>query len=131
MKMPIRAEHMADLADEWLRFIQPIVRAVAKALVVDLDNTLWGGVVGEDGVDGHPPRRADDPVPATWRLQRAIRDLAARGILLGICSKNNEADALEVLERHPEMVLRPERLLADADQLGRQGRQPRVPSPTS
>jgi FkbH-like protein len=106
MKMPIRAEHMAELADEWLRYLQPICGRVAKAIVVDLDNTLWGGVVGEDGAAGIQLGE-QHPGAGFVALQRTIRDLAGRGILLGICSKNNEADALEVLERHPDMVLRP------------------------
>jgi FkbH-like protein len=106
MKMPIRAEHMAALADEWLRYLQPICGRVAKALVVDLDNTLWGGVVGEDGAAGIQLGE-QHPGAGFVALQHAIRDLAGRGVLLGICSKNNESDALEVLERHPAMVLRP------------------------
>ena len=107
MKMPIRADHMADLADEWLRYIQPISGRVAKALVVDLDNTLWGGVVGEDGAAGIQLGE-QHPGAGYVALQRAIRDLAGRGILLGICSKNNELDALDVLENHPAMLLRPD-----------------------
>ncbi len=105
MRMPIRSDHMADLADEWLRFIQPIVGHTAKALVVDLDNTLWGGVVGEDGVSGIS-LGPDDPGAGYVALQQAILDLSTRGILLGVCSKNNRDDALEVFENHPAMVLR-------------------------
>jgi FkbH-like protein len=105
MKMPIRAEHMVDLANEWLRYLQPMFGRVAKALVVDLDNTLWGGVIGEDGTAGIQLGE-QHPGAGFVALQRAIRDLAGRGILLGICSKNNEIDALDVLEHHEAMVLR-------------------------
>jgi len=75
-------------------------------LAVDLDNTVWGGVIGEDGINGI---RLDGEYPgiAFVNLQRAILDLYHRGILLAICSKNNAADALEVLEKHPGMLLRP------------------------
>jgi FkbH-like protein len=105
MKAPIRAEHLADLAAEWLRFVQPIIGKVAKALVVDLDNTLWGGVLGEDGIGGIRvgPESGGSGYAA---LQRALLDVRARGVLLGICSKNNPAEVTEALERHPELLLR-------------------------
>lgn len=106
MRMPLRPDGMARLADEWVRFVFPMIGHVAKALVVDLDNTLWGGVVGEDGIDGIRLGRSGEG--AGYRaLQQSILDLHARGILLGICSKNNHADAIEVIEQHPEMRLRP------------------------
>ena len=107
MRMPIRSDHMADLADEWLRFIQPIVGHTAKALVVDLDNTLWGGVVGEDGAAGISLGPDDPGAGVRGPPAGDPRPHRARGILLGVCSKNNPDDALEVLENHPEMVLRP------------------------
>ena len=106
MRMPLRPDSMARLADEWVRFVFPMIGHVAKALVVDLDNTLWGGVVGEDGIDGIRLGRSGEG--AGYRaLQQTILDLHARGILLGICSKNNHADAIEAIEQHPEMRLRP------------------------
>jgi FkbH-like protein len=105
MRMPIRAEHLADLAAEWMRFVQPATDKIAKALVVDLDGTMWGGVLGEDGVDGIDVGAS--PGGAGYRsLQRTLLDLTARGVLLGICSKNNEADVVEVLETHPDLLVR-------------------------
>jgi FkbH-like protein len=107
MKAPIRAEYLADLTDEWLRYIHPLVGKVAKALVVDLDDTMWGGVLGEDGLDGL--RVGPESSGAGYaRLQRSILALRARGILLAACSKNNHADVVEALESHPEMLIRPE-----------------------
>src|SRR5205085_8212317 len=78
----------------------------AKALVVDLDNTLWGGIIGEDGITGIK-LGSEYPGAAYQELQRAMLDLSKRGILLAICSKNNPEDAMEVLEKHPGMLLRP------------------------
>ncbi len=104
-RLPISKEFLADLAQEWTRFLVPIAGNVAKAIVVDLDNTLWGGVVGEDGADGISLSQ-EYPGAVFVDVQRALKDLARRGILLAICSKNNEADALEVFERHPDMQLR-------------------------
>lgn len=105
MRMPIRAEWLARLAQEWLRLLHPLTGRTCKALVVDLDNTLWGGVIGEDGLQGIKVG-SDYPGSAYLALQRAILDLYQRGVILAICSKNNRDDALEVLANHPSMLLR-------------------------
>jgi FkbH-like protein len=106
VRLPIAAEHLTCLADEYMRFILPLTGRVCKALVVDLDNTLWGGVIGEDGSSGIR-LGPEYPGAAYQALQRAILDLYRRGIILAVCSKNNMADAMEVLENHPSMLLRP------------------------
>jgi FkbH-like protein len=111
MRMPIRAEWHASLAQEWLRFLHPLLGCVAKAIVVDLDNTLWGGVIGEDGREGIKIGQ-EYPGAAYQALQQAILDLYARGIILAVCSKNNPEDALDVLENHPGMLLRPHHFAA-------------------
>jgi FkbH-like protein len=78
----------------------------AKCLVLDLDNTLWGGVIGDDGIEGIVLGRGNPLGEGYVALQEYARDLARRGIILAVCSKNDEANALEPFERHPEMVLR-------------------------
>lgn len=90
--------------------IKAAIRAISgsskKLLVLDLDDTLWGGVVGEIGwqelkLGGH------DPIGEAFvDFQRAVRALKNRGIVLAIVSKNDEATALEAIRTHPEMVLR-------------------------
>jgi FkbH-like protein len=110
-RLPVAADHMIHLAREWMRFLVPLTGRTAKALVVDLDNTLWGGVIGEDGMTGIK-LSAEYPGAAYQSLQRAMLDLTRKGILLGICSKNNPDDAMEVLEKHPGMVLRPQHFAA-------------------
>lgn len=77
-----------------------------KLVIVDLDDTLWGGIVGDVGwqelkLGGH-----DGVGEAFADFQRSLRALSRRGILLGIVSKNTEAVALEAIDRHPEMLLR-------------------------
>ena len=52
MRMPIAAAHLIHLAQEWMRFLHPLTGKIAKVLAADLDNTLWGGVIGEDGMEG-------------------------------------------------------------------------------
>ena len=76
-----------------------------KCLVLDLDNTLWGGVLGEDGVYGIK-LGGDYPGKAFLLFQESILELSKSGIILAICSKNNEDDVMEVWQKHPLMVLK-------------------------
>ena len=77
-----------------------------KVIVCDLDNTLWGGVVGDDGPQ-NIKLGAPDPVGECFHsFQIALKGLRSRGILLAICSKNDEGFALPVIEEHPAMALR-------------------------
>lgn len=105
-RAPIAADNLIFTAREYFRFVLPLSGRQSKVLVVDLDNTLWGGIVGEDGMAG-VAIGAEYPGAAYRALQAVILQMAKRGILLAICSKNNSRDALEVLEKHPEMLLRP------------------------
>ena len=111
MRMPISANNLVNMAKEWVRFIQPLSGKISKALVVDLDNTLWGGVVGEDGLTGI---KLSQEYPGAFyqSLQRVILDLYQRGIILAICSKNNYTDAMEVIEKHQGMILKPQNFAA-------------------
>ncbi len=104
MRMPVAAGHLIHLAQEWMRFLHPLTGRIAKVLAVDLDNTLWGGVIGEDGMEGIQ-LGADYPGAAFQAVQRVMLDFYSRGILLAVCSKNNPQDALEAIENHPGMLL--------------------------
>ncbi len=77
-----------------------------KALVLDLDNTLWGGVVGDDGLEGIVIGQGSALGEAHLELQHYARDLTRRGVVLAVCSKNDEANAWEPFDKHPDMVLR-------------------------
>jgi FkbH-like protein len=76
-----------------------------KCIVVDLDDTLWGGAIGDDGLNGIV-LNAHGEGEAFYRFQLFLRELQRRGILLAVCSKNEERNALLPFESHPEMVLR-------------------------
>jgi len=78
----------------------------AKCLVLDLDNTLWGGVIGDDGLHGIQLGQGSAAGEAYVELQRYVKALAMRGVVLAVCSKNDEPNAREPFEAHPEMVLR-------------------------
>ena len=93
--LPILARHTAAVIAARLGLSR-------KCLVLDLDNTLWGGIVGEDGLDGI--RLGETPEGEAFQaFQESILALERRGIVLAVCSKNNDADAREVFERHPAM----------------------------
>ena len=104
-RLPIAANHLLDMAREWMRFIVPLSGRTAKVLVCDLDNTLWGGVIGEDGMTGIKIS-PEYPGAAYQALQRVLLDLSRKGILLALCSKNNLDDAMEAIEKHPGMLVR-------------------------
>jgi FkbH-like protein len=104
VRLPVASANLPHLAAEWLRFLHPLAGKVAKCVAVDLDNTLWGGIIGEDGMNGIR-LGTEYPGAAFQELQRALLDLSRRGILLAVCSKNNPADAMEALSGHPGMVL--------------------------
>ncbi|MBV9248415.1 MAG: HAD family hydrolase [Acetobacteraceae bacterium] len=76
-----------------------------KCLVLDLDNTLWGGVIGDDGLSGIVLGQGSAMGEAFLSLQHFARDLSRRGIILAACSKNDEINALLPFEQHPEMLL--------------------------
>lgn len=71
-----------------------------KCLVLDCDNTLWGGIIGEDGLEGIQLDGNHYPGKAFLDFQISVLHLAERGVLIALCSKNNEADVFEVLDRH-------------------------------
>lgn len=80
-------------------------RTAKKVLVLDLDNTLWGGVVGDDGVEGIELGNTSPRGEAFKVFQAYVRSLKRRGVLLAVCSKNDYERAVEPFQRHPEMVL--------------------------
>lgn len=88
-----------------------IEHAAKKVLVLDCDNTLWGGVVGEAGISGIA-LGSDGAGAVFTEFQRAVKRLADQGVLLAVASKNNEADVWEVFDRHPGMVLKRSDLVA-------------------
>jgi len=109
-RLPIRGDELIHVAAEWLRFLHPLTGTTCKVLVLDLDDTLWGGIVGEDGIDGIRVGGAAEG--SFLALQRAVLDLYRRGVILAVCSKNNEDDAMAALVQQPEMLLRPEHFAA-------------------
>ncbi len=105
-KQPCSPALLADLAREAAHLIGSLRRAPKKVLVLDLDNTLWGGVVADDGIEGIEVGDTSPRGEAFKAFQKYIASLKDRGTLLAVCSKNDQAKAEEVFAKHPEMVLR-------------------------
>ncbi len=97
---------LPHMAQELRRFIRGTRGDSRKCLALDLDNTLWGGVVGEDGVEGIRIGPGDPAGEAYLEFPKVIRSLKERGVVLALCSKNNPEDALEVFEKRTDMPLR-------------------------
>ena len=101
----VSPSHIPDLAKIMMRYIKPLFGLTKKCLVLDLDNTLWGGILGEEGfdkisLDNKPPGNA------FLEFQKVVLQLYNRGIILAINSKNNTSDVKEVFEKHPKMILK-------------------------
>ena len=96
-----------QLASLWCRALGALSVTPAKVLVVDLDNVMWGGILGEDGADALKMSSSGSGL-FYRRFQESLRDLKRSGVLLAACSKNNPADAEAVLREHPDCLLRPE-----------------------
>jgi FkbH-like protein len=107
VRAPFAARHLPGLARAYARLLALIVGIRRKCVVVDLDNTLWGGVVGEDGWEGIR-LGAEYPGAAFVAFQRALLDLQQRGVLIAVASKNEEADALRVFDQRREMLIKRE-----------------------
>ena len=105
-KTPFGFEFLKTAAAEIKAAVRALTGETRKLLLVDLDETLWGGIVGDVGwqsirLGGH------DPIGEAFKdFQLGLKALKRRGVLLGIVSKNEESTALEALRSHPEMVLR-------------------------
>jgi FkbH-like protein len=96
---------MVAVVREIAILIRSLRVAPKKVLVLDLDNTLWGGVVAEDGLAGIEIGDTSARGEAFKAFQTYIRSLKQRGVLLAACSKNDHARAVEPFTKHPEMVL--------------------------
>ncbi len=97
--IPLYADHVA-------RAVAALRGKSKKVLILDLDNTVWGGVIGDDGLDGIQVAQGDARGEAHLAVQRLALDLRERGIVIAVSSKNTDEVAREPFEKHPEMLLK-------------------------
>lgn len=110
-QMGINPKLTKDFQSWWQRKIDSIALKRKKCIVLDLDNTLWGGVLGEEGISGIKIG-GDYPGKAFVFFQKSLLQLSKSGVILTVCSKNNEADVLEAWDKNPFMVLKKEHFAA-------------------
>jgi FkbH-like protein len=111
-KQPCSSALLVEFAREAAHLIGSLRKAPKKVLVLDLDNTLWGGVVADDGLSGIELGDTSPRGEAFKAFQKYILALKQRGVLLAVASKNDHARATEVFEKHPEMLLRMEDIVS-------------------
>lgn len=102
--------YTVDFYNAYSEFVLPYIKAVngkkKKALILDCDNTLWGGIIGEDGIDKINLSPNDLTGKIFNEIQSLILSLKSQGVLLCLCSKNNLSDVDQVLKEHPDMVIK-------------------------
>ena len=105
-EMVLSLDVLPIIAARTMDIIASLQGKFKKCLIMDLDNTLWGGVIGDDGLEGIQLGHGLGIGKAFTELQLWIKQLKERGIILAVCSKNNGQTAKEPFEKHPEMVLK-------------------------
>jgi FkbH-like protein len=111
-KLPFAPSMLPLWADIVARTLAAARGRSRKCLVLDLDNTLWGGVIGDDGVEGIKLGQGSATGEAFIAIQRLALELRGRGVVLAVCSKNEEDAARLPFREHPEMVLREDHIAA-------------------
>jgi FkbH-like protein len=109
-KLPFADEWVPLYADHVARVIAALRGKSRRCLILDLDNTVWGGVIGDDGLEGIKIAQGDSTGEAHLSVQRLALALRERGIVLAVSSKNNDDLARKPFREHPEMLLREEHI---------------------
>ena len=104
-RAPFTRQALCEIAIEDFKFIRSLTGKTKKCLVLDCDGILWGGIIGEDGLAGIKLGKTY-PGSAYYEFQQEVLNLYYRGIILALCSKNNEEDVWEVFRKHPDMILK-------------------------
>ncbi|MBI5134694.1 HAD-IIIC family phosphatase [Candidatus Uhrbacteria bacterium] len=107
----LHTRHLPELARAYTAYIKPMLRQTKKCVVLDLDNTVWGGILGEDGIEGITVGPTPGGRPF-WEFQKSLLALYHRGVILAVNSKNNFDEVAKVFSQHSYMVLREQHFAA-------------------
>ena len=110
-RAPYSREALCEIASEDFKFIHSLKGKSKKCLVLDCDNVLWGGIIGEDGISGIHLGKTYPGSPY-YEFQQEVLNLYNRGILIALCSKNNAEDVWEVFRSHPNMAIKEQHIAA-------------------
>ena len=105
-KSPFKKAFLSYYAADITRIARALTGKAKKCLILDCDNTLWGGIVGEGGVDNIKLDNHNYPGKVFYDFQQTVMDLYKRGIIIALCSKNNEDDVWEVFDNHSCCLLK-------------------------
>ena len=111
-KLPFSSTYLPLYGEHGARLIAALRGKSRRCLISDLDNTLWGGVIGDDGVEGIQVAQGDATGEAYLSVQRYLLELRQRGVILAVSSKNNDETARLPFRKHPEMLLREDHFAA-------------------
>ncbi len=103
--MKLDPKKIPELCDTYLSYVKPMLSLARKCLVLDLDNVLWGGIIGEDGLEGIQLGPTPEGRPFL-EFQKYLLSLYNRGVILAVNSSNNLDDAVNVFRNHPHMILK-------------------------
>jgi len=109
--IPFSEEFTPIVANQYMRYFRALKGFAKKCIVLDLDNTLWGGIIGEDGIEGIKLGPTSPGIEYV-EFQRALLSLYNRGVILAVNSKNNFDDAIKVLREHPHQILKEDHFAA-------------------
>lgn len=107
-RIPFASTYTPLYADHFCRIVSALRGKSRRCVVLDLDNTLWGGVIGDDGLAGIQLAEGDATGEAFRELQRYLLNLRSYGVVLAVSSKNEDENARAPFRQHPEMILREE-----------------------
>ena len=105
-KLPFAQSYTPIYADYVCRILAARLGKSRRCLILDLDNTLWGGVIGDDGLEGILIGNGDPTAEAHLNIQRTALELRDRGVVLAVSSKNEDSTARQPFKEHPDMLLR-------------------------
>lgn len=105
-KAPFKHDFLWLFSKSIIKIIKSSMGVMKKCIVLDCDNTLWGGIIGEDGLTGIRLDKNDYPGKVYYDFQKTIVSLDDKGTIIALCSKNNENDVFEVLDKHPHCILK-------------------------
>ncbi|MEV8468143.1 HAD-IIIC family phosphatase, partial [Fluviibacterium sp. DFM31] len=105
-KVPFALDYVPLYAEKFAQVLRALRGKASKCLVLDLDNTCWGGIIGDDGLEGIEIGQGSAQGEAFLAIQNYALSLKERGVVLAVCSKNEEANGKLPFEQHPDMALR-------------------------
>lgn len=111
-KTPFKNSFLRMWSKDIIQTLSYLKGNIKKVIVLDCDNTLWGGIVGEDGLEGIKLDPYNYPGNVYYLFQRQLLKLEKEGVLLAVCSKNNEKDAMDVINGHPYCLINEKNIVA-------------------